>query len=76
MSESTGENKIVEVYWVLIHLQLFDLKQELVNNTYKLKIVDKNVNTIAVNLKKNEIVSKEIISLPDNLKIYDRCGRM
>lgn len=46
------------------------------NNTYKLKIVDKNVNTIAVNLKKNEIVSKEIISLPDNLKIYDRCGRM
>ena len=48
----------------------------MVNNTYKLKIVDKNINTIAVNLKKNEIVNNEISNLEDNHKIYDRIGRM
>jgi hypothetical protein len=41
-----------------------------------LKIVDKNINTIAVNLKKNDIVNKEISNLNDSLKLYDRCGRM
>ena len=55
---------------------MYDLKQDIINNTYKLKIVEKNVNTIAVNLKKNEIVGKEISSLDDNTKLYDKVGRM
>ncbi len=46
------------------------------NNTYKLKIVEKNVNTLAVNLKKNEIVEKEITSLTDNTRLFDKIGRM
>jgi hypothetical protein len=45
-------------------------------NSYKLKIVDKGVNTLAVNLRKTEIVEKEIGNLSDTTKIYDRCGRM
>lgn len=52
------------------------MKQEIVNNSYKLKIVEKNVNTISVNLKKTEIVDKEIASLSDETKVYDRVGRM
>jgi hypothetical protein len=46
------------------------------NSTYKLKIVDKSINTFAVNLKKTEIVEKEIANLDENTKMYDRCGRM
>ncbi len=45
-------------------------------NNYKLRIVDKTVNTLSVNLKKTEIVQKEIGNLSDETKIYDRCGRM
>lgn len=41
-----------------------------------MKIVEKNVNTLAVNLKKNEIVEKEISSLVDDTKLYDKIGRM
>ena len=52
------------------------MKQEIVNNSYKLKIVEKNVNTISVNLKKTEIVQKEIGGLGDETRIYDRVGRM
>jgi hypothetical protein len=52
------------------------MKQDIVNNSYKLKIVEKNVNTISVNLKKTEIVEKEISNLDSQTKVYDRCGRM
>jgi chaperonin cofactor prefoldin len=52
------------------------MKQEIVNNSYKLKIVEKNVNTITVNLKKNDIVEKEIVNLDADTKVYDRIGRM
>lgn len=52
------------------------MKQEIVNNSYKLRIVDKNVNTIAVNLKKTDIVLKEIENLKEETKIFDRVGRM
>lgn len=45
-------------------------------NSYKLKIVEKGVNTLAVNLRRTEIVEKEIGNLNDTTKIYDRCGRM
>jgi chaperonin cofactor prefoldin len=40
------------------------------------KIIEKNYNTITVNLKKNEIVGKEMEKLEDNTKLYDRIGRM
>lgn len=52
------------------------MKQDIVNNSYKLKIVEKNVNTISVNLKKTEIVQKEIGNLEDSTRLYDRIGRM
>ena len=46
------------------------------NTSYKLKIVDKGINTLAVNIRKNEIVEKEISNLDENVRMYDRCGRM
>lgn len=52
------------------------MKQEIVNTSYKLKIVEKNVNTITVNLKKTEIVQKEIAGLDESTRVYDRIGRM
>jgi chaperonin cofactor prefoldin len=57
-------------------LELYDLKQEIVQNSYKHKIIEKNVNTITVNLKKNDIIEKEIDRLDDATKVYDRIGRM
>ncbi len=45
-------------------------------NSYKLKIVEKGVNTLAVNVRRTEIVEKEIGNLSDTTKIYDRVGRM
>jgi chaperonin cofactor prefoldin len=52
------------------------MKQEIVNTNYKLKIVEKNVNTIAVNLRRTEIVKKEIEKFDESTKLYDRIGRM
>jgi chaperonin cofactor prefoldin len=34
------------------------------------------VNTIAVNLRKTEIVKKEIEKIDEGVKLYDRIGRM
>lgn len=45
-------------------------------NNYKLRIVDKSVNTLAVNLKKTDIIEKEISNLSNDTRIYDRVGRM
>jgi len=52
------------------------MKQEIMANNYKLRIVDKSVNTLAVNLKKTDIIEKEISNLNNDTKIYDRVGRM
>lgn len=41
-----------------------------------MKIVEKQLNTIMVNLKKNEIVDKEVTGLSPEVKVYDRIGRM
>jgi prefoldin subunit 1 len=67
MSDTKGDNKAIELY---------DIKQEIVNNSYKLKIVEKNVNTIAVKIKKNDIVGKELENLSKETKVYDRVGRL
>jgi chaperonin cofactor prefoldin len=46
------------------------------NTSYNLKILDKNISTLSINLKKNEIVNKEIDNLSEETKLYDRCGRI
>ncbi len=72
----SAENKSLEVRNIFDLIQLYDLKQEIVQNSYMHKIIEKNYNTITVNLKKNEIVGKEMEKLEDNTKLYDRIGRM
>ena len=72
----SAENKSLEVRNIFDLIQLYDLKQEIVQNSYMHKIIEKNYNTITVNLKKNEIVGKEIEKLDENTKLYDRIGRM
>jgi chaperonin cofactor prefoldin len=52
------------------------MKQGIVNINYKLKLVEKNINTLSVNLKKTDIVEKEISALDEKTKVYDRIGRM
>jgi len=52
------------------------MRQELMAVGYKLKLVDKSVNALNVNVKKNEIVQREISNLDGKTKLYDRCGRM
>ncbi len=56
--------------------ELYDIKKELINIEYSLNLVQKNCNTLNVNLKKSEIVQKEIESLDDNIRLYDSCGRI
>lgn len=70
MSEIKAEksdNKAFEIY---------DLRRELMNIDYNLRLVEKNCNTLNINLKKSEIVQKEIEGLDDKCRIYDRCGRI
>lgn len=55
---------------------MHDIKQEILADTYQLKIVEKQINTISVNLRKNEIVDKEVMGLDDKVKVYDKIGRM
>ena len=45
-------------------------------DTYQLRIVEKQLTTINVSLKRNEIVNKEINSLSDEIKLYDKIGRI
>lgn len=56
--------------------ELHDIKQEIVADTYQMKIVEKQLNTIMVNLRKNEIVEKEISSLDEKTRVFDKIGRM
>ena len=64
-SESTGKA-----------FELYDVRKELMNIDYSLQLVSKNCNTLNINLKRQEIVQKEINSLDANCRIYDRCGRI
>ena len=56
--------------------EIYEIRQAMVNNNYRLKVVDKNINFISVNLKKNEIVSKEINGLKTETKVWDKIGRL
>jgi len=56
--------------------ELYEIKQEIMADSYQLKILEKQLNTYQVNLKKTEIVEKEISSLPDTTKVYDKIGRL
>ncbi len=41
-----------------------------------MKIVEKQLNTINVSLRKSEIVDKEISSFDDQTKLFDKVGRV
>ena len=56
--------------------ELYDLRKELMNIDYSLQLVTKNCNTLNINLKKQEIVQKEVNNLDPNCRVYDRCGRI
>ena len=56
--------------------ELYDLRKEIMNIDYSLQLVSKNCNTLNLNLKRQEIVQKEINNLDPNCRIYDRCGRI
>lgn len=56
--------------------EIYEIRQAMVNNNYRLKVVDKNINFISVNLKKNEIVAKEINGLKTETKVWDKVGRL
>ena len=57
-------------------LDLYEIRKELVNIEYSLSLVRKNCNTLEINLKKSEIVQKELEQLDDKTKIYESCGRI
>ena len=44
--------------------------------TYQMRIVEKQLTTINVSLKRNEIVNKEINSLDNEIKLFDKIGRI
>jgi len=52
------------------------MKQELVSNSYRVKLIEKNINTITVSLKKNDVILKEVDKFQDNARLFDRIGRM
>ena len=52
------------------------MKQELVTNSYRAQMVEKNINTITVSLKKTDIVLKEVDKFEDKTRLFDRIGRM
>ena len=56
--------------------ELYEIRKELMNIEYSLQIIQKNCSTLNINLKKSEIVQKEIEGLEANNKVYDRCGRI
>ena len=57
-------------------LDLYEIRKELVNIEYSLSLVKKNCNTLEINLKKSEIVQKELEQLDDKTNIYESCGRI
>ena len=64
---SSSDNKTFELY---------EMRQEIMNIDYNLKLVDKNCSTLNINLKKMDIVQKEIEKLDNDCKVYDRCCRI
>ena len=56
--------------------ELYDIRKELINIEYSLNLLQKNCNTLNINLKKSEIVQKEIEKLSDNTRIYESIGRI
>ena len=67
MSDTKGDNKAFELY---------EMRQEIMNIDYNLKVVEKSCSTLNINLKKTEIVQKEIEKLDDKCRVYDRCCRI
>ena len=55
---------------------MYEIKQEIVADNYQLKLIEKQISTYTVNLKKAEIVEKEIGGLPEDTKVYDKIGRL
>lgn len=77
--EIEGEEKYKSVEHEVRLIQIFklhDIKQEVIADTYQMKIVEKQLNTINVSLKKNEIIDKEISSFDDQTKLFDKVGRV
>ena len=62
--------------YISLEHELYEIKQEIVADTYQMKILEKQLNTYQVNLRKTEIIEKEIKSLSDETKIYDKIGRL
>ena len=56
--------------------EIYEIRQAVVNNNYRVKVVDKNINFVTMNLRKNEIVSKEISNLKTETKVWDKIGRL
>lgn len=56
--------------------EIYEIRQAVVNNNYRVKVVDKNINFITMNLRKNEIVSKEVTNLKTETKVWDKIGRL
>ena len=56
--------------------EIYEIRQAVVNNNYRVKVVDKNINFITLNLRKNEIVSKEVTNLKTETKVWDKIGRL
>ena len=56
--------------------EIYEVRQQVVNNNYRLKVVDKNISFVSVNLRKNEIISKEISNLKTETKVWDKIGRL
>lgn len=70
MSEDKTEKKESKAF------ELYELRKELMNIDYTLKLVEKNCSTLNVSLKKGEIVQKELEALSDDTRVYSGCGRM
>ena len=67
MEEKKPESKAFELY---------EIRKEIMNIDYTLKLVEKNCSTLNISLKKGEIVQKELEALDPKYKVYDRCGRI
>lgn len=56
--------------------ELYELRKEIMEIDYKLKLVEKNCSTLNINLRKTEVVQKEIEKLDQSNRVFDRCGRI
>lgn len=56
--------------------ELYEIKQEIMADTYQFRLIEKQLNTYQITYKKNEIIEKEIGSLPNEVKVYDKIGRL